>query len=158
MRLSSVLNSALNEQILKEYHNMLLYRQIESYFQDFQLKGLAGYFAKQAEEEKGHALKFIDYINDRIGGKVALGDVDAPNAALTDFSSVGDEYVKTEEATTESIEALYDLALGEKSYMDLGFLEEMLNEQVSEEDEAAEFSLKIKSVKDIVLFDETFNE
>jgi len=158
MRLSSVLNSALNEQILKEYHNMLLYRQIESYFQDFQLKGLAGYFAKQAEEEKGHALKFTNHINDRTGGKVTLGDIDAPNVALSDFSSIGDEYVKSEEGTTESIEALYFLALNEQSFIDLGFLEEMLNEQVEEEDSAQEFSLRIKSVKDIVLFDATFGE
>lgn len=158
MRLSSVLNSALNEQILKEYHNMLLYRQIESYFQDFQLKGLAGYFAKQAEEEKGHALKFTNYINDRIGGKVTLGDIDAPNVSLSDFSSIGDEYVKAEEGTTESIEALYFLAFNEQSFIDLGFLEEMLNEQVEEEDSAQEFSLRIKTVKDIVLFDATFGE
>jgi ferritin len=158
MRLSSVLNSALNEQILKEYHNMLLYRQFESYFQDFQLKGLAGYFAKQAEEEKGHALKFTNYVNDRTNGRVTLGDVDAPNVALSDFSSIGDEYVKAEEGTTESIEALYDLAFEEKSYIDLPFLLDMLQEQIEEEDSSQEFSLRIKAVKDIVLFDATFGE
>ncbi len=158
MKLSQNLNEALNQQVLHEYKNMLIYKQVESFFEDFQLKNLSEYFRKQSQEEKGHGDKFVQYINDRTGGKVQLSDVEFPNISLSDFSSVGDVYVSAEEATTESIESLYDLALNEKSYIDLGFLEEMLNEQVQEEDTAQEFSLKIKSVKDIVLFDATFGD
>ena len=61
-RLSQNLNDALNQQILNEYHNMLIYRQIQSYFEDFQLKNLAEYFSKQAEDENGHAQKFMSHI------------------------------------------------------------------------------------------------
>lgn len=158
MRLSQNLNDALNQQILKEYHNMLVYKQIQSYFEDFQLKHLANYFSSQADDEKSHANKFIDHINRRTGGKVTIDEVDAPVLNLGDFGSIGETYISVEEDTTESIEELYDLALSEKSYMDLGFLEEMLNEQVSEEDEANEFALRIKMVKDIVLFDATLGD
>jgi hypothetical protein len=34
----------------------------------------------------------------------------------------------------------------------------MLQEQIEEEDSSQEFSLRIKAVKDIVLFDATFGE
>lgn len=158
MKLSGNLNDALNQQILHEYRNMLIYKQIESYFEDYQLKNLAKYFKEQSQHEKEHGDKFVQYINDRTGGKVILGEIDAPNLNLTDFVSVGDIFVSAEETTTESIEALYGLALDEKSFIDLGFLEEMLNEQVEEEDSANEFSMKIKMAKDIVLFDAEFGD
>lgn len=158
MKLSQSLNDALNQQVLKEYQNQLIYKQIQSYFEDLQLKKLADYFAHQALDENSHASKFIDHINDRTGGKVSLGEVDFPQLSLGDVNSVGDVYIQVEESTSESIEELYDLALSEKSYMDLGFLEEMLNEQVSEENEAQEFATKLRNVKDLVLFDATFGE
>lgn len=155
MKLSDELNSALNEQVLKEFHNSSLYVQIWSYFEDLQLPRLSDYFKKRSDEEKSHANKFIQYINDRNGGKVTIGEIDAPVLGNT-VENIADSFVLAEEETTESIEALYDLALSEKSYIDLGFLQEMLNEQVSEEDEALKFATRIKNVKDIVLFDATF--
>lgn len=130
---------------------------MNSYFENLQLKKLAKYFYDRSLEEKSHADKFMQYINDRTGGSVSIGEVDEPKLILTDPSSVGDAYVRTEEDTTASIEAIFDLMLEEKSYIDLGFLQSMLSEQVSEEDEAQEFSMKIKNVKDLVLFDATFS-
>lgn len=155
-RLSENLNDALNQQVLHEYRNMLIYKQFESYFEDLQLKKLAKYFKDQAQHEKEHGDKFVQYLNDRTGGRVILGEVDAPVLALVGLDSVGDYFISTEEATTLSIEEIYDLAFVERSFMDLGFLQDMLSEQVEEEDSAQEFALKIKQVKDIVLFDATF--
>jgi ferritin len=159
MKLSQELCDAMCEQIAKEHQNMLTYNQIQSIFEDYQLTNIAGYFSKQAQDEKSHADKFIDYINKRTGGKVSIQPVDAPLVpifTLNEIGMIGEIYVSVEEATTESIESLYELALESKSYMDLGFLEEMLNEQVAEEDESNEFSLNIKMVKDLVLFDKSF--
>jgi ferritin len=156
LRLSESLNSALNEQINAEFHNEMIYRQIQSYFEDFQLNGLASYFEKQANEENSHAKRFINYINSRSGGKVTCDQIDAPNLSLTDFNSVADVYAKAEENTSLSIEELYDLAFSEKSYLDLPFIEDFLREQVEEENKSQEFLMKIKLVKDIVLFDATF--
>ena len=80
----------------------------------------------------------------------------APNLGDLSPSGIGELYVKREEATTESIESIYDLADSERSYVDLPFILEMLKEQVSEEDEASEFSMKAKNVKDFVLWDASF--
>ena len=156
MRLSQNLNDALNQQIMHEYHNMLVYKQIESYFEELQLKKLSSYFSKQAQHEKEHGDMFLKHINDRTGGKVSLGEVDAPIIGLSSIELIAEAYISIEEGTTESIEEIYGMALDEKSFMDLPFLSNMLSEQIEEEDSAQSFALKIKAVKDIVLFDATF--
>lgn len=156
MKLSQTLNSSLNQQILHELRNANIYSQIESYFEDLQLKNLALYFRNQSLQEKSHADKFIQYINSRTGGKVAIGEVNSPSLSLNSVEDVADAIILTEENTTESIEALMDLVLEGKSYIDMGFIESMLNEQCEEEDWANELGLKLKMCKDIVLFDNTF--
>ena len=54
------------------------------------------------------------------------------------------------------MKSIMDLVLEEKSYVDMGFIQSMLNEQVEEEDSASKFALNIKMCKDIVLFNSTF--
>lgn len=156
MKLSSSLNDALCEQIVHEMENVTKYMQIASYFENIQLKKLANYFVEQSSHEKEHANKFMQHINDRTGGNVFISEISSPALSLTDIQSVADAYVKTEEDTTASIEDLYNLAFSEKSYIDLGFLQTMLNEQVEEEDSANKFAFTATTVKDIVLFDATF--
>jgi ferritin len=156
LKLSQNLNDALNSQILIELQNQNKYMAVQSYFEDLQLKKLAGFFKSQASGENEHANLFMDYINDRNGGKVTIGEADEPQINFTDISSVADFYVLTEQQTTESIESLYDMALSEKSFIDLPFLSKMLLEQVEEEDTSQKLALNLKMVKDIVLFDATF--
>lgn len=153
MKLSESLNGALNMQVLHEYRNMLIYKQMESYFEGLQLKNLAKYFKEQSQHEKDHGDKFVQYINDRTGGSVLLGEVEEPNLNLSDVNVLADAYILAEETTTESIEEIYELAMSEKSYMDLPFLQDMLREQVEEEDSAQELTLKLKMCKDLVLLD-----
>ena len=158
MKLSPELNESINQQILQEYHNSLIYAQIQSFFEDLQLKKISEYFKKQSLHEAEHAQKFIQHLNDRTGGKVSIGEINAPNILLSSAESVGDIYVSVEEGTTESIESIYDLASDTKSFIDLPFLLSMLSEQVEEEDSSAEFALKLKNTKDLVLFDATLGD
>lgn len=158
MKLSPELNESINQQILQEYHNSLIYAQIQSHFESLQLKKIAEYFKKQSLHEAEHAQKFIQHLNDRTGGKVSIGEVNAPNLSLSSVESIGDVYILTEEETTESIEAIYELACDMKSFIDFPFILSMLAEQVSEENESNEFALKLKNTKDLVLFDATLGE
>jgi ferritin len=156
LNLKESLNEAFNNQISKEYANVLAYAQLQSLFEDMQLTRLAKYFGERSNEEKGHADKFIAHINARTGGKVSIQEIPAPDFGDLDAPSIGALYVQREEDTTESIESIYELANDEKSYIDLPFILEMLDEQVSEEDEANEFAMKAKNVKDLVLWDASF--
>jgi len=158
MMLSEELNSALNEQVGKEFSNMLFYIQLESFFENLQLKNLAGYFKKQSEHEAEHARKFISYINSRTGGIYIPSSGISNSGVEIGTDTLGAMYVEREEDTTESIEALYQLALDGNSFMDLPFISSMLSEQVEEEDSANEFSQKFNSVKNLVLFDSMFKE
>jgi ferritin len=156
MKLSESLNAAINEQICHELKNQNIYLQIASWFEDLKLKNLANHFKSQASEEFKHASKFIQYLNERTGGKFNMGEVDSPNIKISSIGEVGQIYIDVEEGTTESIESLMDLALEEKSYIDMGFIQDMLNSQVIEEDEATTFEANLRMCKDIVLFDATF--
>lgn len=158
MKLSQELNDAFNEQIVHEYFNSNLYKQVESRFEDMRLLNLAKMFKNQSLQEKEHGDKFVSYVNSRTGGKVTLGEIDTPNVPLETIENIADAFVTREEQTTESIEAIYELALSEKSYIDLGIIQEMLVEQVEEEDMATTFADNIKMTKDLVLFDVSFKE
>ena len=154
MILTQDLNDALNEQVVKEYQNMLIYKKIESYFEEMELHNLAKIFHKQAKEEDKHAKEFIDYINGRVGGSVRIGDIPSPETQTIDsVNSIGAIYLRLEQETTESLEDIYDLAMSQRSYMDLPYLQEMLADQVDEEKEALAFKKKFEMVKDLVLFD-----
>lgn len=156
MKLSQELNDALNEQVVIELGNKNKYMQVQSFLEDLQLKNLADFFKEQSNGENGHANLFMNHINDRDGGQVKLGEVDAPKSDFTDINSIADFYVSTEQETTASIESLYDLALSTRSYIDLDFLQSMLKEQIEEEDTSLRLAMQLKSVKDIYLFDSTF--
>lgn len=156
MRLSPELNESLNYQCAHELRNVLIYTSIQSYFEELQLKNLAKYFAVQAQHEKEHFDMIVNYLNDRTGGKYSLPEIDQPVLDIQSVQTVGELYLRTEEETTESIEEIYGLALENRSFIDLPFLSKMLQEQVEEEDSAMQFKMRISMVKDLVLFDATF--
>jgi len=158
MLLSKELNDALNEQVIHELRNVLKYMQIASYFEDLELNNIAKYFLDQSNHEKDHADKFMSHINDRVGGAVNITSVSSPELSMENPIEIARQYLKVEQETTTSIEGIYQLAFIQNSYIDLPFLQEMLNEQVEEEDSANKFLVKIQKVNDLVIFDATFGE
>ena len=67
---------AINEQIGYEFSAELQYYAIGAHFAAEALPQLSQHFFRQAEEEKGHALRFIKYIVDA-GGCVVIPAIDA---------------------------------------------------------------------------------
>ena len=158
MILSQDLNDAINEQIIKEHQNVLTYQMIQSYFEKMELHNLANYFKKHAKDEFKHGQKYIDYLNGRVGGDFKIGEIPAPNIQIDSSNSIGEIFLRTELETTESLEEIYELAVTQRSYIDLPYLLEMLDGQYHEEKEAQNFSKRFAMVKDLVLFDATFGE
>src|ERR671932_2521162 len=70
---------AINEQIGYEFSASLQYYAIAAHFAAEALPQLSSHFFKQAEEEKGHALRFIKYVVDA-GGRVVIPAVEAPQS------------------------------------------------------------------------------
>src|SRR2546429_1828549 len=79
---------AINEQIGYEFSASLQYYAIGSHFAAEALPQLSQHFFKQAEEEKGHALRFIKYIVDA-GGRVGIPPIDAPQSKFKTARAAG---------------------------------------------------------------------
>ena len=82
MLISKELNAAINEEIGLELFASNQYLNMAAYLEGLPLKKLAAMFAKQADEERGHALKFVKYLND-VGGAVVIPAIDAPQPTMT---------------------------------------------------------------------------
>jgi ferritin len=91
MLISPELNDAINAQIGREFGASLQYVSIATYFDSLSLRKLAGFFYKQAEEERDHAMKFVRYIVDA-GGEVHIPPIDAPQST---FKSAEDYIART---------------------------------------------------------------
>src|SRR2546423_7218479 len=72
---------AINEQIGYEFSAELQYYAIAAHFAAEALPQLSQHFFKQAEEEKGHALRFIKYVVDA-GGRVVIPAIDPPKPKI----------------------------------------------------------------------------
>ena len=52
----------LNDQINKEFFSAYLYLDIANYYTDLDLDGFANWYTIQAQEERDHALLFMQYL------------------------------------------------------------------------------------------------
>lgn len=68
--------AAINKQINLELYSSYVYMSMATFFNrdDVALKGFHKYFKKASDEERGHAQKFIDYLNMR-GGRLIFQDI-----------------------------------------------------------------------------------
>ncbi len=73
---------AINEQIGCEFSAMLQYVAIAAHFDSETLPGLSAHFLRQADEEKEHAMRFVQFVTDT-GARVKIPAIAAPRAART---------------------------------------------------------------------------
>jgi len=145
--LNKTMQDAMNEQINKELFSSYLYLSMAAYFENKNLSGFANWMRIQADEERVHAMKFYDFILDR-GGKVTLKGIEAPKTDWGSNLEVAEEVAAHEAMVTESIHALYELALKEKDYPSQVLLQWFITEQVEEESNAAAIVADLKLVED----------
>src|ERR1700759_2854177 len=100
---------AINEQIGYEFSAELQYYAIAAHFAAEALPQLSQHFFRQAEEEKGHALRFIKYVVDA-GGRVAIPSIDAPKSKFEPPGDAVERSLDEEVAVTKQSNALVDLA------------------------------------------------
>jgi ferritin len=86
----------------------------------------------QAEEERDHADRLLDFILDR-GGNAVIGDVEAPRGDFSGPEEVFDTALSQEEAVTAAIHDLYRLADKLGDLASIPFLLDFISEQTEEE-------------------------
>lgn len=122
---------AINEQIGYEFSASLQYFAIGAYFAAEALPQLSAHFFKQAEEEKGHALRFIKYVVDT-GGYVTIPAIEAPQSKFKSPEKAVKLSLDQEIHVTNQINGLVGLARKENDYITINFLQWFLTEQLEE--------------------------
>ena len=77
MLISKKLAQSFNRQIGNEFGTSLQYTAIGAYFAAESLPELAKFFHRQADEERFHAQKLLDYVVD-MGGAASIPALPAP--------------------------------------------------------------------------------
>jgi ferritin len=122
---------AINEQIGYEFSASLQYFAIASYFAAEALPQLSSHFFKQAEEEKGHAVRFMKYVVDA-GGCVIIPAIEAPQSKFKTPRDAVKLSLDQEVHVTKQINALVDLAKKQNDHITINFLQWFLTEQLEE--------------------------
>lgn len=131
MLFSQSMNAAINEQIGREFGASLQYISIASFFDRESLPQLAGFFFRQADEERDHAMRFVRFVN-HAGGQVRLPAVPEPQADFASAEEAVQLSLTWEETVTRQINALVDLALRENDHISKSFLDWFVTEQLEE--------------------------
>ncbi len=123
---------ALNEQVIFEFDSAYLYLSLSLAMADARFRGFSTWLRMQYDEEMVHAFKFVDYLSER-DESVTLGDMKARQITETDSLTVAKTVLSHEQSITKRINDLYALALEEKDYATVKFLDWFVTEQVEEE-------------------------
>lgn len=144
MRISAEMNAAINAQIGRELSSSNLYLSMAAYFDDRALRKLAEFFFKQSDEERAHALKFVNYLAD-MDAKLELPAIPAPQATFSTAEEAIEMAFNAELNITSHIHDLLTKAIDEKDYPTQEFLKWFVTEQV-EEVRTMEDMLKVAKV------------
>lgn len=125
----------LNQQVNKEFYSAYLYLDFSNFYYDQGLEGFGNWYKIQAQEERDHAMLFIQYLQNN-GEKVVLEAVDKPGIALQSAKDVLAEGLKHEQYVTGLIHNIYDAAYTVKDFRTMQFLDWFVKEQGEEETNA----------------------
>jgi ferritin len=144
---SQKVQDAFNKQINAELYSGYLYLSMAAYFESIDLKGMAHWMTIQSGEERAHAMRFFDFVNDR-SGRVLLTQIEAPKTEWKSPLEAFEDAYKHEVKITGMINELFTLVAIEKDGAGHDFLEWFCREQVEEEANAQLIVAQLKLVGD----------
>ena len=138
---------AINRQINSELSASYSYLAMSAYCERQKFTGAARWLRLQSDEEKMHAMKLFDFILAR-DHDVELQAIERPYMNFHKIADVFARALEQEEEVSRQIDALYEIAFGEKAFAAVAELQWFLTEQVEEEKTAREIVAKFKLVGD----------
>jgi ferritin len=133
MIINAKLVDPLNVQIRHEFTNMFQYLAVSAYFDNEGLPELAGFFGRQADDERMHAMKFINFLLETGVKPTIPGTPEVRN----DFASAEEAVqfaLDQEIQTTGQINDLVSLAVSTGDHITNTFLQWFVTEQIEEVD------------------------
>ncbi|MCC7571528.1 ferritin [Candidatus Micrarchaeota archaeon] len=143
--LSEKLLRELNEQIKYEFFSANYYLAMAAFCASRDFNGFANFFIVQAEEERFHAMKFFNFINER-GERVFISALDEPKNDFQSLEEVFTLALHHEKFVTARIYSLMDLAGEEREHATISFLKWFIDEQVEEEAGMSDILSKIQRI------------
>ena len=131
----------LVDQINKEFYSAYLYLDFSNYYKEIGLDGFANWYMIQAQEERDHALLFLQYLQNN-SEKVALEAIAKPDKT---YHSAKDPLIyglEHEEYVTSLIHTIYGAAYDIKDFRTMQFLDWFVKEQGEEEKNAHDMITK----------------
>jgi len=123
--------AALNDQIANEFAASMQYVGIAVHYDNGTLPRLAGFFYRQALEERGHAMMMVQYLID-VGEPVKVPEVPSQQSKFGDDVEPVRLALAQEERVGEEIFKLFGLARELKDYRAEQFMQWFVKEQVEE--------------------------
>ncbi len=131
MLISRELASAFNDQVGHEFGASMQYVSIAAHFEQRQLKLLAKLFFEQSDEEKTHAMKFVQYLLDT-KGELKIPAIPAPKPTFASAEEAVQAALNWEHDVTAQITRLMDMAIKQNDYLAQSFLQWFVDEQLEE--------------------------
>ncbi len=141
--LNKNVSGLLNTQINKEFYSAYLYLDFSVYYEEIGLDGFANWYRIQAQEERDHAMLFLQYLQNN-GEKVTLGAIDRPDKELKDKMDPLKAAAEHERYVTGLIHAIYEAAYDVKDFRTMQFLDWFVKEQGEEEKNAEDMIKKME--------------
>lgn len=133
----------LNTQINKEFYSAYLYLSFSNYFSDEGLDGFANWYRIQAQEERDHAMLFIQYMQNN-DAKITFEAINKPESEFDNHMAVLEAGLKHERYVTGLINNIYGAAYDLKDFRTMQFLDWFVKEQGEEEKNASDLIRKME--------------
>lgn len=134
-RISENVEKILNSQIANETRNAAIYRAMANCMEYDGWKGPVKLYKAHSEEEKQHAERIIQYMQNRD----CLPQIPAVIAPQKEYEGIKDIILKTDELeikTTAEWKAITSVAMKENDLLTFELCQWFLNEQIQEESES----------------------
>lgn len=145
----------LNLQIRHEFTNMFGYLAISVYFDNEGLPELAAFFYRQAEDERLHAMKFINFLLS-VGKMPTIPSIPELRNNFMNATEAVQFSLDQELKTTAQINDLVSIAVAESDHTTNLFLQWFVTEQVEEVDTITKLLQTIKYAGGNLLWVEDF--
>ena len=133
----------INEQVNKELYSAYLYLDFSIFYEQQGLDGFANWYMVQAQEERDHALLFLQYLQQN-GEKVILEAVAKPDKEMKTLMDPLQFGLEHEQYVTSLIHDIYAAAYEVKDFRSMQFLDWFVKEQLEEEKNADDMIKKME--------------
>jgi ferritin len=146
---------ALNKQIGNELAAAQQYMAAAVYYDSETLPQLAGFFYRQALEERNHAMMMVQFLIDTDQEPVIPG-VDAPEMKFSDIVAPVSMALEQEKRVGEEINDLFKLARDQSYFQGEQFLQWFVKEQIEEVASMTDLLTVVERAKDDPLHGEEY--